>query len=177
MSAQFYNDPAAFNGHAILLVDDNEDDAVILQRAFQKAAVPNPVQIVPDVQTAMAYLDGKGVYKNRQRYFLPIMILLDLGLPGKNGVELLRWLRQHPSLHRTTVHVLTGSTRGDDVEKAFDAGANAYLVKPNQFDALVEMVKAWYSLNQFMVFPALQEDTGAAKAPAAICRSAHSLAF
>jgi len=141
-------------------VEDNEDDVVIMQRAFQKAGVTNPLQCVSDGQKAMAYLEGKGNYSDRQRYILPLIILLDLSMPRMNGHELLQWLRQHPTLRRTTVHVLTASTRGEDVEKAFDAGANAYIVKPSKFEALVEMVKAWHILAKFAAFPALSSGSG-----------------
>jgi CheY-like chemotaxis protein len=160
MSAHLSVDPAVFDGHTILLVEDNEDDALIMQRAFQRAGIANPLQCVSDGQKAMAYLEEQGHYSDRRQYLLPIIILLDLSMPRMNGLELLHWIRQQPLLKRTTVHVLTASNRGEDVNQAFDAGANAYMVKPGKFDSLVEMVKAWHTLARFAVYPPLGGDPG-----------------
>ncbi len=144
-----------FNRQTVLLVEDNEDDVFIMQRSFHKAEVPNPLQVVADGQQAIAYLEGEGKYDDRQRYPLPVVILLDLNLPKKNGHEVLQWVRQQPGLSRNTVHILTASNRAVDVERAFDLGANSYLVKPSRVEALTEMVKAWHRLAQFEAFAAI----------------------
>ena len=138
--------------YLMLLVEDDPNDIILIKRAFEKANITNPLQVVEDGEEAVAYLAGKGRYGDRQNYPLPILILLDLKLPRKSGHEVLEWLRQQPMLKRLTVVVLTSSQQSSDVNRAYDLGANSYLVKPVTFDALVEMVKSlnfyWIILNE-----------------------------
>ncbi|HUU42111.1 MAG TPA: response regulator [Desulfatiglandales bacterium] len=83
---------------------------------------------------------------------MPILVLLDLKLPRKSGHEVLEWIHQQPTLKRLTVVVLTSSQQSSDINKAYDLGANSYLVKPVSFYALVDMVKSldfyWFILNE-----------------------------
>ena len=141
-----------FEHYSILLVEDDSNDIILIKRAFGKANITNPLQVLEDGEEAISYLAGKGRYGNRQNYPLPILILLDLKLPRKSGHEVLEWLRQQPMLKRLTVVVLTSSQQSSDVNRAYDLGANSYLVKPVTFDALVEMVKTldfyWLILNE-----------------------------
>lgn len=136
----------------ILLAEDDPDDVLLIQRAFRKARLANPVQIVGDGEEAVAYLAGRGCYADRERYALPVLLLLDLKLPRKSGLEVLAWLRAQPGLKRLPVVVLTSSREAIDVNQAYDLGANSYLVKPVDFDALLEMVKTlglyWIILNE-----------------------------
>jgi CheY-like chemotaxis protein len=132
--------------HTILLVEDDENDILLIQRAFHKADVVNPLVVVRDGEEAIAYLanlDGNPV---------PILILLDLKLPRKNGFEVLEWLRAQPGLKRLPVVVLTSSNQMPDIQRAYDLGANSYLVKPVTFEGLLEMAKVlkfyWLILNQ-----------------------------
>jgi CheY-like chemotaxis protein len=138
--------------YVILLVEDDPNDIILIKRAFGKANITNRIQVVEDGEEAISYLAGKGRYGDRQNYPLPILILLDLKLPRKSGHEVLEWLRQQPMLKRLTVVVLTSSQQSSDVNRAYDLGANSYLVKPVTFDTLVEMVKGlnfyWVILNE-----------------------------
>ena len=68
--------------------------------------------------------------------------MLDLKLPGRSGFEVLQWLRAQPGLKRLPVTVLTSSKHTVDIDRAFDLGANSYLVKPVEFQSLVELLKA-----------------------------------
>ena len=137
---------------AILLVEDNPDDVLLLQRAFRKANLMNPVQVVPDGQAAIDYLSGAAPYDDRSRYPIPALVLLDLKLPKRNGHEVLQWIRAQPGLRRLPVAVLTTSRESPDINRAYDLGANSYLAKPVDFDALIEMVKTlqlyWMILNE-----------------------------
>jgi CheY-like chemotaxis protein len=142
-----------FNRRTILLVEDNEDDVFIMQTAWGKAAVPNPLQVVTDGDEAVSYLGGEDQYADRQKYPLPVVIFLDLNMPRKNGFEVLQWLRREPALKRIVVAILSASSRGEDVARAFDCGANAYLVKPSKVEALIQMLQAWHCLAQFSAFP------------------------
>ena len=137
---------------AILLVEDEENDILLIQRAFRKAKLSNPVHIVRDGEQAIAYLRGDGAYADRLESPLPTMILLDLKLPRASGHDVLKWLRTQAALRRIPVVVLTSSRESTDVNRAYDLGANSYLVKPVQFDALIEMLKNvdmyWLVLNE-----------------------------
>lgn len=138
--------------YPILLVEDDPNDVLLIQRAFRKANLANPLYVVEDGENALAYLAGQGDYADRQQYPLPVLMLLDLKLPRKSGFEVLEWLRQQPGLKRLLVVVLTSSANGPDINRAYDLGANSYLVKPVSFDALLEMVRTlgayWLILNE-----------------------------
>lgn len=136
----------------ILLVDDSEDDLVLLRGAFKKADFNNPLQQVENGEKAIAYLTGEGPYNDRARFPLPAVMLLDLNMPTRNGFDVLQWLRTKPGLSRLTVVVLTASAREEDVERAFDLGANSYLVKPATVAELVTMIRClrdWLRINHF----------------------------
>ena len=126
---------------AILLVEDDEADILLLQRAFRNARIANPLIEVRDGQAAIQYFSGEGDYADRARYPMPFLILLDLRLPKLSGFEVIAWLREQPQLAHVIVVVLTASDHVPDVTKARDLGANSYLVKPGNFEELVQMVK------------------------------------
>ena len=136
----------------ILLVEDDPDDVLLIRRAFTKAGILDSMETVPDGEGAVAYLEGSGPYASRERFPLPAIILLDLKLPRKSGFEVLDWIRARPGLRRIPVVVLTGSEQRSDVNRAFDAGANSYLVKPVGIGALTEILKTlnvyWLLLNE-----------------------------
>lgn len=140
------------NDFTILLVEDSQDDVLLIQRAFRKANLVNPISVVDDGEKAINYLSGAGEYADRSRYPLPVLVLLDLKLPRKSGHEVLAWIKQHSGFKRVPVVVLTSSTETIDVNKAYDLGANSYLVKPVGFDDLFAMVKTlqpyWMIMNQ-----------------------------
>ena len=138
--------------HTILLVEDDPNDILLIRRAFRKANLANPLQVVRNGEEAIAYLARQEPYANQGGYSLPVLILLDLKLPRKSGFEVLEWLRDQPGLRRLPVVVLTSSAETLDINRAYDLGANSYLVKPVAFDALLQMVKTlglyWLILNE-----------------------------
>ena len=138
--------------YTILLVEDDSNDVLLIQRAFRKSDVANPIQVVGDGEEAIAYLSGRGPYADRERYPLPVLLLLDLKLPRKSGFEVLEWLRQQPGLKRLPVAVLTSSAETPDINRAYDLGANSYLVKPVRFEGLLRMVQTlnlyWLIINE-----------------------------
>jgi CheY-like chemotaxis protein len=127
--------------HLILMVEDDPYDAKLIRRALRKAEILHPVLHVADGDAAVGYLAGKSPYEDRSQYPLPDLVLLDLKLPRRNGFELLQWLRAQPGLRRVPVVVLTSSSETTDVNRAYDLGANSYLVKPVGTDALVDLLK------------------------------------
>jgi CheY-like chemotaxis protein len=142
----------------VLLVEDNPDDVLLTRRAFAKVHSSAPLEVVVDGEEAIDYLRGAGTYADRERFPLPLLMLLDLKLPRRSGFEVLEWLRGQPGLRRLPVVVLTSSGQSPDVNRAFDLGANSYLVKPVRLDDLVNLIKTldlyWLLLNEK---PDLQE--------------------
>jgi CheY-like chemotaxis protein len=142
----------------VLLVEDDPDHVLLIQKAFGKANLVNPLRVVRDGEDAIAYLAGTGPYSDRLRHPLPSLILLDLKLPRKSGLEVLAWLRGEAQLKFTPVVVLSSSSEGSDVDKAYALGINSYLVKPVNFGDLLEMVKSigmyWLILNRSAEGPA-----------------------
>jgi CheY-like chemotaxis protein len=136
----------------ILLVEDDPNDQTLIRRVFVKAKLTNPLQIVDDGDAAVGYLNGDGTYVDRQRHPLPVLILLDLKLPRRSGLEVLEWMRAQPSLRCIRVIVLTSSADGNDIAHAYDLGANSYLVTPLAFEGLLELLRTaglyWMVMNQ-----------------------------
>lgn len=136
----------------VLLVEDDPNDVLLVKRAFRKAGTNAPLHVVNDGQAAVDYLAGHGIYADRFAYPLPALLLLDLKLPRKSGHEVLEWLRNHGALNRMPVVVLTSSKESTDVNRAYDLGANSYLVKPVAFADLLKMAQTldlyWLQLNE-----------------------------
>ncbi|MFC5462792.1 response regulator [Massilia niabensis] len=124
----------------LLLVEDNPDDVLLVRRALRKAALAVSMQEVRDGDEAVAYLEGSGGFADRARHPLPALILLDLKLPRRSGLEVLRWIRSRPALATTPVVVLTSSGEDEDIQNAYALGANSYLQKPVAFNGLVELL-------------------------------------
>lgn len=136
----------------ILLVDDDDNDIVLYQRAMKKAGIENPVRVVVDGQDAMQYLSGSGAYSSRTEHPLPQLIITDLKLPLKTGLDLVAWLRQQPKLRRIPAIVLSSTAHPGEIDRVYEAGANAFLVKPTGMDQLIELFTAikhfWLSHNR-----------------------------
>lgn len=137
---------------SILHVEDDPNDILLVQRAFRKANLPLILESVQDGDRAVAFLSGTEGFDDRDRFPLPVLVLLDLKIPRRSGLEVLAWIREQPSLKRLPVTVLTSSRHEKDINQAYELGANSYLVKPVGFDALTEMVKLinsyWLTLNE-----------------------------
>jgi len=123
----------------ILLVEDLRTDALLIQRALKKGGVINPIKLVRDGQEALDYLFQRGSYQDTENYLIPGLILLDLKLPKINGFEVLKQIKSTEKLQRIPVVVLTASDQSKDINSAYDAGANSYLVKPVTLAAFIEV--------------------------------------
>src|ERR1041385_8319073 len=125
----------------ILLAEDDINDVLLLERAFEKAGLRPSLRVVNDGEAAIEYLSGRGIYADRERFPVPFLLLLDLKMPGTDGFEVLQWLRNDPELKRLLVVVLTSSNLQADVDRAYELGANSYLVKPVGFDEMLHLVQ------------------------------------
>jgi CheY-like chemotaxis protein len=136
------------NHDVFLLAEDDPRDVQLIQRAFGKAGIGQPVHVVRDGEEAVAYLAGTGPYADRGQYPLPDVLLLDIKMPRKSGLEVLAWLRAQPGLRRLRVAILTSSRESPDINRAHDLGVSSYLVKPVDTAQLVTMLE---TLNRLLV--------------------------
>jgi CheY-like chemotaxis protein len=125
----------------ILVLEDNPDDAFLLQRALKKNRITNPVCIVQDGVEGIEYLTGTGKYADREKFPFPGCIVADLKMPRLGGLEFLAWLRERPQYEIIPILVLSSSSEDRDVAQAYSMGANSYLVKPTSFEDFEELVK------------------------------------
>jgi CheY-like chemotaxis protein len=137
----------------ILLAEDREDDVFLLQKAFSRANVTAQLHVVPDGSEAVAYLKGEAAYGDRTAHPFPDVLLLDLNMPRMNGFEVLEWVRKDARCSRLTVHVLTTSSREEDIRHAYDLRANSYVIKPSRMDELIAFVAALRQWHHFTAFP------------------------
>ena len=151
------------NSIPILYVEDEEADVMLFQHVLTKAEVHNPFRTVKDGKAAKNYLAGDGPFADRRLHPLPGLVLLDLNLPYWSGFEVLEWIRQQPQLRRVPVVVFTSSSRPDDIARAYDAGANGYLVKPN---ALADLKTLTLALRDFWLLHNRLPDTLGFQPPA-----------
>lgn len=130
------------NQGLILVIEDDADDWILIQRALSRAGVSGPVRVIPDGERAIAYLAGEGEFADRAAHPLPSIMLLDLRLPRKNGLEVLNFARGNPATRDLPITVLTNSEDKTDVMKAYDHGASTYMVKPVTAEQVTEMLRS-----------------------------------
>ena len=137
--------PPRFN---ILLAEDDAVDVELLTRAFQDAGIPHSLNVAPDGQAAIDYLNE---VERRPGMTAPALVLLDMKMPRRNGLEVLRWIRQQDALRCLPVFIFSASALASDVEPAYALGANVYLVKPSstvQRAELATFINDWLTLYQ-----------------------------
>ena len=137
---------------AILLVEDDENDVLVMKMALEKVGLTSPMRVTRDGRETQDYLSGSGIFADRQEYPLPYLILLDLKLPRVMGMEVLKWIRERPEFDSTIVLILSSSSMPEDIQDAYRLHANGYLVKPYTLERLELMTKAvkefWFIHNQ-----------------------------
>ena len=137
---------------AILLAEDDDNDVLLMKRAIVRAGITNPLHVTRDGEEALAYLAGRGRFADRTQNPLPALLLLDLKMPKLSGFEVLQWIRSQSNMKRLPVVVLSSSFQDTDINKAYDLGANSYLVKPADFASRIDLVKKlqayWLTANQ-----------------------------
>jgi CheY-like chemotaxis protein len=127
----------------ILHVEDDENDAILFQKACERAGLPAQTHRVDAADEAKAYLLGEGLYADRARYPIPHIIVLDLKMPRMDGFEFLKWLRHTEPFAGLPALVFTASISREDKSRALAEGASSYFVKPASFEALVKMVEGF----------------------------------
>jgi len=120
----------------ILNVEDNLDDRILLKRACRKSQVNFELRFAEDGEVALDYLLAHGEYRDRSKYPLPNLILLDLKMPRMDGFEVLQWLKQYVGFQNIPVAIFTSSTNQDDIQRATKLGANCYIPKPLKYETL-----------------------------------------
>jgi CheY-like chemotaxis protein len=126
----------------VLLVEDDLNDIFLVKRAFKMARIQNPLQVVTDGVEAIGYLRGEDKYEDRQAYPLPRLLVMDIKMPRKSGFEVLEWVRQNPVLRRMPIVIVSSSDNPSDINRAYELGANAYMVKPMNFRAVEHLFQS-----------------------------------
>lgn len=124
----------------ILLVEDSEPDILLTQEAFEDASVKNRLHVARDGEEALCFLKREGTYQGAPR---PDVILLDINMPRKNGLEVLQEIKADPELASIPVLMLTTSQAEDDVRNAYARHANGYVVKPVGFENFLDAIRAF----------------------------------
>jgi CheY-like chemotaxis protein len=136
----------------ILLVEDNLSDINLTKRALEKAHITNELVITEDGEDALDYLFGTGNYAGRDPHQMPALVLLDIKLPGIDGIEVLKRVRESPITHRQPIVILTSSKEERDIASSYDLGANSYIRKPVDFNQFAEAIHHlglyWLVLNE-----------------------------
>lgn len=146
----------------ILIVEDFEDDAKLLEMLLVNAGILNHVRTALSAEEAITYLHGVPPYSNRAIHPLPSVIFVDLKLPGIDGFEFLRWLRAHPELKGAFIVVLSATGDLMSVQTAYALGANTFLIKPCRPADLENLVACYPNFwNRTMVPPISQPQESA----------------
>jgi CheY-like chemotaxis protein len=137
----------------VLRVDDNPDDLLLFQLAWERTRAENPIRFTATRKEAVDYLEGRGKFADRDAYPLPAVIVIDMRLPDGNAAEFLRWLRGHPKLNRLVVIVLSGTAHQEDVNEAYRCGANSFLLKSpssRHLQDTVNLIQSYWLNQNFM---------------------------
>jgi len=131
------------NQFTVLLVEDDLNDIFIIKRAFRSARIPNPLQVVTDGEEAMAYLRGDGKYADRNAHPLPSLMVMDIHMPRLSGFEVLEWVKGKPQpLRRIPIIIVSSSDSPADINRAYELGANAYMIKPMDYRAVEHLFES-----------------------------------
>lgn len=127
---------------AVLYAEDEPNDVFFLQLAFQQAGVTAPLMIVTNGLEAEEYLFGRGIFADRRQFPLPTLVILDINMPIKSGLEVLETMRSDAALRSLPVIILSSSAQAGDIERAESLGIEAYVVKPSNPTELTRWVSS-----------------------------------
>jgi len=132
------------------VADDDEEDRMLTEEALEENNISDQLFFVEDGEEAMDYLQRRGKFKDKKKYPMPELILLDLNMPKKDGREVLAEIKQDPNLKGIPVVVLTTSNAEDDIKNMYGLGVNSYITKPVSFDGMVLAMKSlkeyWFEI-------------------------------
>jgi CheY-like chemotaxis protein len=137
------NPALSWRNRVILMAEDDDDDYCLTRDAFQEAGVSVELRRVRDGEELMDYLRRRGEYRNLNGSSFPVLVLLDLNMPKKDGREALKEIREDPKLKGIPIVILTTSKASEDVLYSYDLGVNSFIRKPSSFEGLVGVVKAF----------------------------------
>lgn len=138
----------------ILIVDDSENDALLFRAALEEAEIVNPLFHATGYEQALDYFMGWGNYADRAAYPMPLVVFLDINMPGKSGFELLQWIRESEVTKGLVVIMMSGSASEKDIARSYALGANSYLHKPETREELLKTLHHfrayWLELNRYI---------------------------
>jgi CheY-like chemotaxis protein len=114
----------------ILMIEDSEEEAALFSQLLKSVGVINHVTVMKDGREALRYLVGELPFSDRAKYPMPHALILDISLPGKDGFEILKWIRSQPECKDLPVFVVSGSDDLGTIRRAYELGANSFLAKP-----------------------------------------------
>ena len=125
----------------VLVADDDPEDRMLIEDAFEESRLANPLEFVVDGEDLLDYLHRRNGYSDPSSSPRPGLILLDLNMPRKDGREALKEIKSDPDLRQIPIVVMTTSRAEEDVLRTYDLGVNSFITKPVTFEGLVEVVK------------------------------------
>ncbi|MGE5605879.1 MAG: response regulator [Bacteroidota bacterium] len=142
--------PTDKNAVIILIADDDPDDRLLIKEALEEAKLNNPVHFVEDGIELLDYLKRENKYRDLAGSTLPGLVLLDLNMPRKNGIEALEEIKEDQKLRAIPVVVFTTSKAEEDILRAYQLGVNSFITKPINFQGLLETVEIisryWFNI-------------------------------
>jgi CheY-like chemotaxis protein len=130
-----------FTPITVLMADDDPDDRLMTQEAWEENRIANTLVFVNDGEELMDYLYHRGRHSDPKTSPRPGLILLDLNMPKKDGREALKEIKADPNLGRIPIVVITTSNEEEEIVRSYDLGVNSFLSKPVTFDELVKMIQ------------------------------------
>src|SRR2546423_559635 len=130
------------NANPVLLAEDSPEDVFLIRRAFGDNDIQNPLLVVDNGEDAIHYLAGEGRFADRADFPFPALFLLDLKMPIKDGLDVLRWLSRHPDIsRRLPVVVLSSAELPDETQAAYAMDIQSCIVKPMDYPELRERIR------------------------------------
>lgn len=130
----------------ILLIEDDQDDAFLLERALRKAGITNPIQFAEQISDAVCSLEAQ------RRSEQPVFVIINIGMFLSAGTVIIQWMREQPFLAKMPILAIGNSNREADVQRAYDLGANAYFAKTLDMNELAKLIKELQFLDRVLVW-------------------------
>ena len=128
------------NAPFVLIAEDNPDDRLLLQYAFRSASLPNRYHIVSNGAEAITWLTSAMEQPTNLTFPMPGLLVLDIQMPYKTGLEVLEWVRQQPTYHAMPVIIMSGLRSPEMIDRAMALGARSYLFKPGDYSELTQFI-------------------------------------